>query len=231
MMRRGAILNAAKIEFAEHGYGRAKLEDIARRAEFGKGTLYNYFKGGKRGMLFAIFDQLYDNMIEMIESYLNPETLEKKSFRQAFYDYTLSSISFYLERKELFMILVKEAHRMCFGEDEDKAFYFRKQQERVVSVLSRPIKQAIDRGEIRKMEPRALAHMILGNLQGIQVHLILATDGNNCNRSHGDAPSDLLADSKPAAAASSKTPSATFSVEEAAGFLTTLLLDGLINRP
>lgn len=215
-MRRNAILEAASVEFAEHGYGRAKLDDIAKRAEFGKGTLYNYFKGGKRGMLFAIFDKLYDDMIKIIGTYLSPELIEKSSFRQAFYDYTLSSIAFYLERRELFMILVKEAHRMCFGEDEDNAAYFRKQQERVVTALSRPIERAIEAGELRKLDPHAIAHMILGNIQGIQVHLILATDSKTDCSSY----KSKLCDANKAA----------LTQEDAAGFLTTMLFDGLTNR-
>ncbi len=215
-MRRDAILEAASVEFAEHGYGRAKLEDIAKRAEFGKGTLYNYFKGGKRGMLFAIFDKLYDDMIALIESYLSPALIEKSSFRQAFYDYTLSSITFYLQRRELFMILVKEAHRMCFGEDEDNAVYFRQQQERVVSALSRPIERAIEAGELRKLDPHAIAHMILGNIQGIQVHLILATDGKTGCNQHEPNECDVNQNA--------------FTEEDAAGFLTTMLFDGLTNR-
>ncbi len=200
-----AILDAAQAEFAEKGYGRAKLEDIARRAEFGKGTLYNYFKGGKRGMLFAIFDKLYEDMIALITSSLSPELISKTSFRQAFYDYTVSCLSFYLARKELFLILVKEAHRMCFGEDKDNAAYFRNQQERVIDALTQSVRYAMDHGELRVLDPKAVAHMILGNIQGLQVHMILAADEEHIEHREQILPP-----------------------EEAATFLTTMLLDGLM---
>ena len=203
-MRREAILEAARIEFAERGYGRAKLEDIARRAEFGKGTLYNYFKSGKKGMLFAIFDKLYDDMIQLIENTLAPDVISKNSFRQAFYDYTLSCLTFYLHSQELFMILVKEAHRMCFGEDTENVAYFRRQQERVVAALKAPLQHAMNTKAIRQLDPEAVAHMILGNIQGLQVHMMLAAD-------------EKLAGEPPA----------VLPPEEAATFLTTMLLDGL----
>ncbi len=209
LMRRNAILEAAQAEFAERGYSRAKLEDIARRAEFGKGTLYNYFKGGKRGMLFAIFDRLYDDMIRLIEESLSQEIIEESSFRKAFYDYTLSCLSFYLNSKELFMILVKEAHRMCFGEDQDNAAYFRRQQERMISALTVPIQRAMDAGDIRTLDAQTVAHMILGNIQGLQVHMILASDEQNApHKEQGLRQQEL--------------PPA-----EAANLLTTMLLDGL----
>lgn len=206
LVRRMAILDAAQAEFAEKGYGRAKLEDIAKRAEFGKGTLYNYFKGGKRGMLFAIFDKLYEDMIALISSSLSPEIISKTSFRQAFYDYTVSCLSFYLARKELFLILVKEAHRMCFGEDKDNAAYFRNQQERVIDALTLSVQYAMEHGDLRTLDPKAVAHMILGNIQGLQVHMILAAD-----------------DAQPVENREEILPP-----EEAATFLTTMLLDGLM---
>lgn len=204
-MRRDAILEAAQVEFAEKGFGRAKLEDIARRAEFGKGTLYNYFQGGKQGMLFAIFDRLFDETEALIHESFSEDIMQKKSFREAFYDYTLSCLSFYLDRKELFLILVKEAHRMCFGEDQEHASYFRDQQIRMIAALTRPIKRAMEAGHIRTMDPQAVAHMILGNIQGIQVHVILEKDEGQLEKEK-------------------------FSVENASRFLTTFLLDGLANH-
>jgi AcrR family transcriptional regulator len=198
-LRREAILSAARIEFAEHGFGAAKLDDIARRAEFGKGTLYNYFEGGKEGMLLAIFDGFYDDMERLVTAAFDDDrSLSEKSFRQALYDYTLSCLTFYLRDKDLFLILVKEAHRMCFGEDEAHALYFRRQQIRLVNALTGPIERAKWAGHIRDVDAGATAHLILGNIQGLQVHLMLA-DG----------------------ACTSLTP------EAAAGFLTHLLLDGL----
>ena len=204
-MRHNAILEAAQIEFAEKGYARAKLEDIARRAEFGKGTLYNYFEGGKQGMLFAIFNQLFDESEALIKESLSEKVMQEKSFRDAFYDYTLSCLAFYLARKELFLILVKEAHRMCFGENEEHASYFKDQQLRLIAALTEPIQRAMDAGAIRKMDPQAVAHMVLGNIQGIQVHMILEKDGT-----HVEQPD--------------------FSLEKAARFLTTFLFDGLANH-
>ena len=201
-MRRNAILEAAQIEFAERGFARAKLEDIAKRAEFGKGTLYNYFKGGKLGMLFAIFDRLYDNIAELIEDSFAPDRMEERSFRDNLYDYTVSCLSFYLDSRDIFLILVKEAHRMCFGEDQENASYFRDQQERIVKALQIPIQWAIDAGQIRSIDASAVAYMILGNIQGVQMRLILDSEGQD---------SDYKAQK----------------AAEASQFLTTMLIDGL----
>ena len=206
LLRRDSILEAARVEFAEKGYGRAKLEDIAKRAEFGKGTLYNYFQGGKQGMLFAIFDKLFDDLEKLINKSFSTTDSGDFSFRENLYDYTVSCLSFYLKRRDLFLILVKEAHRMCFGENSEHAAYFRRQQERMVSALTIPIHHAMENEQLKPTNAQAVAHMILGNIQGLQVHMILSYD-------EAGAGSKSLSDS-----------------ENAAKFLTTMLLDGLASQ-
>ena len=49
-LRRSAIVNAALDEFAEKGFAAARMEDIARRAGVGKGTIYLHF--ADKGALF-----------------------------------------------------------------------------------------------------------------------------------------------------------------------------------
>lgn len=209
-IRRNAILKAAQTEFAEKGYAQATLEDIARRAEFGKGTLYNYFDGGKESMLFASFDNLFEDTEGLIRASFSEDVMQQKTFREAFYDYTLSCLTFYFDRKELFLILVKEAHLMCFGDDKQHVQYFRARRDRLIDALSEPIKQAMESGALRKMDPHPVAHMILGNIEGIQIHAFMESDIQ-------------------------ENEDKAFSPEKAALFLTSFLLDGLavpqLNHP
>lgn len=44
LQRKAEILEAAEEVFSEHGYHAASMEEVARRAEFSVGTLYNFFK-------------------------------------------------------------------------------------------------------------------------------------------------------------------------------------------
>ena len=59
------ILAAAFEEFAANGYAAARLEDVARRSDIAKGTIYLYFKDKEglfravvRGMIQPVFEQL-----------------------------------------------------------------------------------------------------------------------------------------------------------------------------
>ena len=63
--RRQAILDAALVEFAAHGFAAARLDDVARRAGIAKGTLYLYFADKEalfealvRGAIMPLLDNL-----------------------------------------------------------------------------------------------------------------------------------------------------------------------------
>jgi TetR/AcrR family transcriptional regulator len=52
------ILTAATAEFAQNGFGGARINEIARRADTNKRMLYHYF-GGKEGLYVAVLEEAY----------------------------------------------------------------------------------------------------------------------------------------------------------------------------
>ena len=54
-----ALLAAARLEFAERGYGSASIRDIAHRAAVSLSALYHYY-GGKQELLYALLDESMD---------------------------------------------------------------------------------------------------------------------------------------------------------------------------
>ena len=207
------MLAAAESVFAEKGYARATLDEVAERAEFGKGTLYNYFEGGKEEMLFAIFDEIYDEVVGIIRETMVVGDDGATCLRTAYRTLVVRAFGYYQEREDLFIILIKEAHRLAFSDDTEKAEYFQRQRERMVSALLPAIEAAMADGAIRAMPPRAVAHMLLENLDGLVVHRCLAerhTGTAPPSTADECAPTDLLHDA-----------------DAAADFLTTMLFDGL----
>ncbi|TDI71273.1 MAG: TetR/AcrR family transcriptional regulator [Bacteroidetes bacterium] len=200
LTRQAAILNAAKELFAEKGFAGATLEEIAMRAEFGKGTLYNYFPDGKEQILLAIFDQLYNGLCSLIEESFGSQ--EKDSFRVSLEEFVSNCFLFFNDQFNLFIILVKEAEQLIFSDDEERVAYFVKQQNRVLQTLAEPLQDAMDRGDIREMSPEQLANLILVNIKGYQMR--------HCPRNLTQSKRPLELPSK-----------------EQAGFLTDFLLYGV----
>ena len=204
LMRRQAILEAAQAVFAEKGYENATLDEIAQRAEFGKGTLYNYFEGGKEDILFSIFDEIHEGLLTLIQESFAPDPANALSSRELFHGFLMSCFEFYEKHQHLFMILIKEGHQMYFSEDREKAGYFQKQRNQMVKALVQPLEKAQQKEHIKELPMEAVAHMIMGNINGVQTHLSLVKSGL-----HQEDEPDITCP------------------EEAADFLTIMLWDGL----
>jgi AcrR family transcriptional regulator len=158
------MLRAARTVFAERGYKHATVDEIAHRSEFAKGTIYNYFPNGKDEILFAILDDVYDEVYDLsVEAFEGPEG---SSFAEALRRYVESTLAYFLREQDLFVIIMKEANRLAFGDDPSKATYFKDQFHRIISVLEPQIERAIENGELRSYGGHAVAHMILGNVHG-----------------------------------------------------------------
>ena len=207
LTRRREILQAAKAVFAEKGYTNATLDEIAQRAEFGKGTLYNYFAGGKEDILFAAFDEVYDELEELVAETFTPELVAEKPLREVFEQFIVAHMHFFLERKELFMLLVKEGYRMTFSDDQGRAAYFQQKRERMVNSLVPALEAAVQNGDMKPLPLHAVAHMLMGNISGLQMHMALLDKNPTCGDSVLHSPKD------------------------AADFLTTMMCDGLLAPP
>jgi AcrR family transcriptional regulator len=66
LQKRNEILSAALTLFAEKGFENTTLDEIAEASEFGKGTLYNYFRN-KSDIFKGIVDNMLSGQYEMVK--------------------------------------------------------------------------------------------------------------------------------------------------------------------
>lgn len=205
------MLEAASRVIADKGFVGATLEEIATLAEFGKGTLYNYFPGGKDEILFAIVSKIYDDLIALIEASFPGGDLAAwaRDGRSWFFQFIDGCFRYFDERGDLFVILTREAHRMCFSDKSDRLYFFLSQRDRLATALAVPVRQAIEAGTLRPFPPHAVAHLVMGNILGVQMHRALDRSAK-C----------------PMKVASMHDPEASPST-----FLSSLLFDGLLTGP
>lgn len=183
VMRRDAMLHAAQEVISEKGYESATLEEIAHRAEFGKGTLYNYFPGGKEEILLAIFVQVFERMTGLIDHAFD----EADSFRIGLRAFLLDAFTFFRNRNDLFRILIREAFRLQNMESDPLAVihaHSLKSKNR----LAMHVQHAMENGELSNMNAHMLAHHILHTAKGIHMQQC----GTACE--HQIADPDELAD-------------------------------------
>lgn len=198
LLRRQAMLAAARDVFAERGYVHATLDEVAERAEFGKGTLYNYFPGGKDELLRSVLDELFDEIEALMEPLLTAAVSDTEAFRRALHAYFTRSARFYYLNRDIFHLVMREAWRLQLSEVEESRDYLHAQIERSVTALSGVVERVIATGAIRPLPARSFAHIILASVAN-----------------HVAAQEVAGWPEDPATAA-----------DEAASFLTTLLMDG-----
>mgnify|MGYP006291479109 CR=1 FL=1 len=201
--RRREILAAAREVFAENGYVHATLDEIAERADFGKGTLYNYFPEGKEELLRAVLDNLFEDLLTHMEPLHHVPLDDEEAFRAAVHDYFRRSAYYFYQNQSLFYLLVREAWRLQLSVVENRRAYLRSQLNRSIEVLGDVVERAISSGAIRSLPVRTFAHfLLLGPVNYIASEEITGWPED----------SDAAAD-------------------EAAAFLTGLLMDGAKPHP
>lgn len=174
--RRQAILSAAIAVFGEKGFAEATMDEIAERAEFGKGTLYNYFED-KQALLLATFESAYDGLVALVEDYFadpSVESLVASDPRAAFHGFISFLTSFFRDHHAVFVVMTREAHRLAFDGEADHVGYFRRQSDRVAEALVPPLERAMQHGRMRRLPAKHVAHLVVGN---IHIHLMNAVCG------------------------------------------------------
>lgn len=199
------MLDAARTVFAERGYANATLDEIAERAEFGKGTLYNYFERGKEGLLFAVFDDTLDELEDLIRTVFQEEFRDGRSLREAFHTFLVRYFELIHDQQDLFLVLAREAYSMALSDNPEWSQFFHRQHERLVDALVPALENASETSEIQPNLPLSpIAHLLLANPRGMGIQGIMESR-------HGPCDNQQLFDDP----------------EKAADFLTTVLFDGL----
>lgn len=205
LARRRAMLDAALAVFAQKGYDGATLDEIAERAEFGKGTLYNYFPEGKESILFALLDEMFDGMAALVRAHFDAVEGDGRPARAHFRDLIARLLHHFTENRETFFLLIKEAQRLMLTE-HDHVPSLHRRRDQAMEALEEPIARAVESGEFRPFPPVVIAHMLMGNVKG---YLMYASPHPECKVEPGDEFATL---------------------DEAADFITTILFDGLLPR-
>jgi AcrR family transcriptional regulator len=148
------ILQAARELFARKGYYNTTLEEIAHHAQFGKGTIYNYFSS-KEDLFYGILNGLLDKAIEVAESSI----ALPGSTRDKLTAYARSILSYSEANSDLFRMIVREAVQLNFLEQSPRIGDIRSRLHKSWEVLAIPLGEDIKAGKLKPADPVHLAAM------------------------------------------------------------------------
>lgn len=140
--RREAILAAALDEFTERGFAMTRIEDVARRAGVGKGTIYLHFRDKE-----ALFQELVTTMLgPLIADIENiPDTdLPVRAIMEGLFSRFITEI-YNTKRREVLRLVMTEGPRFPHLAE----FYYHRVVARALANLRGLMERAHQRGEIR----------------------------------------------------------------------------------
>jgi AcrR family transcriptional regulator len=167
--RKIAILKAARKLFFEKGFRQVTVENIARKAEFSKGSIYLYFNSKEEiysQILLNDIDKFHDRVADILQG---PSSAYEALIRVA-----EIYVDFFLNDRELFRMLMNfMLHNNDMNLPEDINNHIIKTTNRTISIIEQVFKYGIEKGEFPPdINLRMNRNAIWGLLNGIiSLHL------------------------------------------------------------
>jgi AcrR family transcriptional regulator len=139
--RREAILVAALDEFSKRGFDATRIDDVAKRANVGKGTVYLYFKD-KESLFQELIRTMLIPLIGAIEA-LGEVDMPVNAFAERLTDLFVREV-YETRRRDVIRLIIFEGRRF----PKLAEFYYREVLSRVLKTVRNLLRHALERGEL-----------------------------------------------------------------------------------
>lgn len=158
--RKKQIMDAAQAIVVKKGYDQSRMDDIVKIAQLSKGAIYWYYKS-KKDVYLSLIDYWFNEYSEGILENFNDSdsaSMQLKSLFNYFVDQ-------FQKNPDTFKIMV-EFWRTA-GLDQDFNDKLQEIYSQFLEYIIDIIKNGINNGEFKKVNPRITALSILINIEGI----------------------------------------------------------------
>lgn len=153
--RPAEILAAALTEFAARGFAATRLEDVARRADITKGTIYLYFDS-KEALFRALLQQEAGRELDAIGALLDGYTGRAEDLLRALVT-EMGRRMVQSDLRHLLRLLIAEGPRF----PDLLAFHHAEVISRARALIRRAVRYGVDRGEFRDNNLSAFPQIIV----------------------------------------------------------------------
>ncbi|WP_068621995.1 TetR/AcrR family transcriptional regulator [Paenibacillus tuaregi] len=150
--RRKQITEAAAKSFALFGYKATTMDQVAKIAGVGKGTIYTFFANKEQ-----LFDEILRSVFVEMKGIIEREVQVGRSFTENL-QRTLDVLLDFREEHELLMKLSQEVRD--FGTPQAKEAMY-KVENVILEHLEIQIQRAMEQGAIRRLDPKILSFVML----------------------------------------------------------------------
>ena len=157
LYKRQEIVAAAREVFALRGYSAATLDEIAEKAEFGKGTLYSYFQGK---------DELFDTVIadvfdELVDIAVQTCSVSGKGIEESYRDFARTLLCRLYEHYGIYFLMMREINNL------HQRTHFATLFPDLLLILGEPLMRGLPSAALQKFPPEQLGVMFLTMLLSV----------------------------------------------------------------
>ncbi len=165
--KRRQIMQAAEKLFATRRFHEITLDEVARIAQVGKGTIYLYFKD-KDDLFFQTALAGYDDLCDVLEQRVPCDAPFEEQLLIACREIS----KFFQRRQQVYRMIQVEDARIpwCKGNIREA---WKEKRQRVVAALSAIMRRGVDEGKVRMDIPaEAMANVLMGMLRMQAIYLV-----------------------------------------------------------
>lgn len=166
-LRRAEILAAARKVFGEHGYEGATLDEVAREAEFAKGTIYSYFDS-KADLFAALAEYEFDE----VEGNINEVLARQRDAVGAARAGIAVLLSFFQSRSDFYRVAISLRDTAKREEAEKIRGVVKKRISALADLLGSRFAEGIRNGLLKEYDARFLGYLLLGIVHYYSVYMI-----------------------------------------------------------
>lgn len=152
MDRRASIVEAAEKSFTLFGYKATTMDQVAKIANVGKGTIYTFFTN-KEELFDEIMRKLIVEMRSIADRVLHPDKPFFENLQAALY-----ALLDFRRTHELTIKLTHEVRDMGTPQAQEG---IQQIEAAILSFIKRKVQEALDRGDIRACDPEITAFVML----------------------------------------------------------------------
>jgi AcrR family transcriptional regulator len=162
--RADRVLEAARHAFAEKPFHEVLMDDVARHASVGKGTIYRYFPD-KESLYFAVIFDGIEELRRRIGSSLPTGDAQEKTVR----DLIGTLVSFFRQNRFFFRLMSIEDSRFG-GEDKPNRRRWHEERKKLIDAITQMLERARDTDALVVAHPRTDAHILMGMVRSVLRH-------------------------------------------------------------
>ncbi len=173
------ILEAAESVFAKKGFYPTTVEEIAQKADLGKGTIYLHFEN-KKDLFLSVIERKLDILFKKIERGIKEGRSSAEKIRLAIEIH----LKFLEKNRDFFKIVHIFSNQFKTGIGEELFKKVVVKNSHYLEILQALIEQAIKEGEIKPLDSKKLAVILVGIVHSLTVYWISQNEKDSLSRDH-----------------------------------------------